>query len=86
MLSHTWNGSGAMPHGLDQAITEAERINAAHELHLFGQYRNFDLAGWSDLSRAALDLAHEHDIEKPETDLERLAIADFADQWARESH
>ena len=86
MFTHTWNGSGPMPHGLDQAITEVERINAAHELHLFGQYRNFDLVTWNDLSCAARDILAEEDIEEPETDLERLAIADFADQFARGSH
>ena len=75
-----------MPHGLDQAITEAERINAAHELHLFGQRRNFDLAIWNDLSRAARDILAEADIDEPQTELERLAIADFADQFATDSH
>ena len=75
-----------MPHGLDQAITEAERISAAHELHLFGQQKNFDLIAWNGLSAEARGLASEYDIEEPETELERLAIADFADQWARESH
>jgi len=86
MLTHNWNGSGSMPHGLDQAITEAERINAAHELHLFGQQRNFDLMAWNGLSAEARGLASEYDIEEPETELERLAIADFADQFATDSH
>ena len=86
MLTHNWNGSGSMPHGLDQAITEIERIKAAHELHLFGQQRNFDLVAWNGLSTEARELASELDIEEPQSELERLAIADFADQWARESH
>ena len=86
MLTHTWNGSGSMPHGLDQAITEAERINAAHELHLFGQQKNFDLIAWNGLSAEARGLASEYDIEEPETELERLAIADAAAQFAAESH
>jgi len=86
MLTHNWSGSGSMPHGLDQAITEAEMIHAAHELHLFGQQKNFDLITWNGLSRAARDILAEADIEEPETELERLAVADFADQFATDSH
>ena len=72
--------------GLSQAISTCERVSAAYELYLFGSNVIDSEMTWSDLSPIAREIATDNGLEAPESDLERLALADAADQWAREYH
>jgi hypothetical protein len=72
--------------GLSQAISTCERVSAAYELYLFGSNIIDSEMTWNDLSPIAREIATDNGLDAPENDVERLALGDAADQWAREYH
>ena len=72
-----------IPAGLSQALRDLHNIHAAYQLERYSQVSD---VAWSDLDSDTHELAADIGIEKPESHLERLAIHDAIEDWARSYH